>query len=350
MQHRSRPAGLFASLALLSAPAIASAQPLDLLELRSEYLPPTAIEGDRPAGGTPWSDAEDVQVSTYAASLNVPLTLGDSTVLAPGLGYRLDKLSFSHESKAERELDLHALEIPVTLIHLLSQDWMLLFQAKPGLAGDLEAVESRALRMQGLGLASHQLSENLVLGGGGAAMFEFGSLLPVPVLYSRWEPTEQLAVEALLPVQAEATLTLGDRFELGIRADVEGNSYAISDSAIRDSWPCKAGADDPTTPEDGAQPDRTQCIDHVGYSVATAGASFGVRAFDSLWFTVYAGHTFFRRFEQMNEDNDRVAGGIQTLPDVFFARVGLTWRLPDGSDESTAPQHELAAGSHKEKP
>jgi hypothetical protein len=50
----------------------------------------------------------------------------------------------------------------------------------------------------------------------------------------------------------------------------------------------------------------------------------------------------------MNADNERVAGGMQTLPDVFFARVGLTWRLPDGSGDDPPPQQERAAGSNKE--
>ncbi len=338
MRHRSRIPRLAIFLALLSAPAVGKAQPLDLLDLRSEYLPPTALDGDRPMGSAPWSDGDDVQVSTYSVALNLPLTLSDSTVLAPGIGYRLDKLSFSHESPTERELDLHAFELPITLIHLLSSDWMLLFQGKPGLAGDLTSVQSRALRMQGLGLVSHQLSDKLVVGGGGAAMFEFGSFLPLPVLYAQWEPTKQVTVEALLPLQAEAKLGLGDRFEVGFRADVDGSSYAISDSAIRGSWPCKAEADDPSTPQNEAQSDPAQCVDHVGYSVATAGLTFGVRTFDSLWLTLYAARTLHRRFEQMNADNDRVAGGTQTLPNTFFARVGLTWRMPDGSDEDPAPQ------------
>ena len=242
------------------------------------------------------------------------------------------------ESPAERELNLHALEVSLTLMHLLSPDWMVLLQATPAIAGDLHDVERRALRMQGLGLVSYQLSDELVLGGGAAAMFEFGSLLPLPVLYARWEPTRAITVDVFLPVQAEAKMTLADRFEIGLRADVDGNSYAISDKAIRGAWPCKAEPDDPATPGDETQVRGDDCIDHVGYSVATAGALFGVRAFDSVWLDLYVGHTFHRRFEQMNADNDRVAGGLQTLPDAFFARVGLTWRLPDGGDEDSQPQ------------
>ena len=170
------------------------------------------------------------EVLTASVALNLPLPLGDSTVLAPGIGYCLDKLSFSHESPAERELELHAFELPITLIHLLSSDWMLLFQAKPGLAGDLASVQSRAFHAQGLGLAAYQLSDELALGGGGAAMFEFGSFLPLPVLYAQWEPTKHVTVEALLPLQAEAKLGLGEA-------------------------------------------DEAQCVDHVAYSVATAGAT-----------------------------------------------------------------------------
>ncbi len=337
-------------LVLLFAPALASAQTFDLLELRSEYLPPTALDGARPAGRTPWSSADDVQLSTYAAAVNVPLPLGDSTLLVPGVGYRLDSLSFSHESPAERELGLHAFEVPVTLVLLLSSDWMLLFQVSPALASDLDDVDDRALRMGGLALASHAFSDRFTLGAGGAAMLEFGSLLPVPVLYLKWEPAARVSVDAVLPVLMDAKLTLGDRFELGVRADVEGNSYAISDSSVRGAWPCVAETDDPTTTDDEAQPDRAQCIDHVGYSVATAGAAFGVRIVESFWLTLYVGHTFFRRFEQMNDDNERVEGGMQTLPDVFFARVGLTWRMPEDSEQSSPPQHQGSAESPTEAP
>jgi hypothetical protein len=350
MRHRPRLSALLASLTLLSAPAVAGAQPFTLVELRSEYLPATTLDGERPQGGTPWSDASDVQVSTYGASLNLPVPLSDSTVLSPGVGYRLDRLSFSDESPAEQTLNLHSLEVPLTLIHQPSSDWMVLLQAKPGLASDLDRVESRALRMQGLGLLSYQLSDALVLGGGGAAMFEFGSFLPLPVLYAHWEPTDKFTVEALLPSQVEARLGLGDRFEVGLRAEVDGNAYSISNSAFRGAWPCQAASDDPSTPQNEAQANSSQCIDHVSYSVATAGASFGVRTFDSVWLTLFAGHTFFRRFEQMNADNERVAGGMQTLPDVFFARVGLTWRLPDGGHDDSAPQRQRAAESTKETP
>jgi hypothetical protein len=54
----------------------------------------------------------------------------------------------------------------------------------------------------------------------------------------------------------------------------------------------------------------------------------GVRVVESLWLTAYAGHSFFRRFEQLNEEDERIAGGLQDLPNTFFVRVGLTWRLP----------------------
>ncbi|MCB9654618.1 MAG: hypothetical protein H6729_10870 [Deltaproteobacteria bacterium] len=333
MTHQTRLSVSLVALCLLSIPTFVRAQPLDLMNLRSEYLPPTVLQGDRPGGAAPWSNADDVQVSTYVASLKVPLSLGDGTVLAPGFGYRLDKLSFSHESPNERELNLYAFEVSVTLIHLISPDWMLLFQAAPSLAGDLHRVESRALRMQGLGLVSYQLSDGLVLGGGAAAMFEFGSLLPLPVLYAHWEPIDGIAVDVFFPLEVEAKLSLGDRFEVGVRADVDGYAYAMSDPAIRSAAPCSADVDDPTTPEDEAQAGRDDCIDHVAYSVATAGASFGARIVDTLWLDLYVGHTFYRRLEQMNADNERVAGGLQTLPDAFFGRVGLTWRLPDDSGE-----------------
>lgn len=330
------------ALALSLPCGVANAQPLDLANLRSEYLPPTSLGSSPPASDMPWADASDVQVSTYSASLNLPIPLGDSTVFAPGFSYRLDSLSFSHESPAERELGLHALEVPLTLIHLLSEDWMVLAQASWAIAGDLHEFESRALRASSLVLVSRQFSHRFVLGVGGAAMYEFGSLLPVPVVYTRWEPVAGVTVDAFLPVQLEAKVALGSRFEVGAFGDVEGNSYSISDPRVRRTWPCVGATNDPATVADESRRDGAECIDHVGYSVATAGPTFGVRLVDSLWLTLYAGHTFFRRFEQMNKEDARVAGGTQTLPDVFFARVGLTWRLPDGDEAAdAAPKAQL---------
>jgi hypothetical protein len=63
----------------------------------------------------------------------------------------------------------------------------------------------------------------------------------------------------------------------------------------------------------------------VAYSV---GAVVGVRLFESVWWTAFAGTSVFRRLDQQNDRDEAIPGGTQTIPNVFLARSGLVWRIP----------------------
>jgi|CZKU01.1.fsa_nt_gi hypothetical protein len=83
--------------------------------------------------------------------------------------------------------------------------------------------------------------------------------------------------------------------------------------------------DNPATPANEAVANPTECIDHVAYSV---GAVVGVRLFESVWWTAFAGTSVFRRLDQQNDRDEAIPGGTQTIPNVFLARSGLVWRIP----------------------
>ena len=120
-----------------------------------------------------------------------------------------------------------------------------------------------------------------------------------------------------------------DRVEIGARAEVAGNAYAVRDSRIRSAWPCAAGIDDQVANEPVEIPaEPAECFDHMAYSVASAGAVVGVRLFSSVWLNAFVGHSFYRRFEQMNEFDERITGGVQDLPNTLLIRAGLTFRIP----------------------
>ena len=213
-------------------------------------------------------------------------------------------------------------------VRLLPNDWSLSLRVAPGVAGDFQGFDAGLLRVSALALGTHAFSDQFVLGGGAIATYGFGSFLPLPAVYLEWKPFPRFQLETFLPAFLSAKYTLGDRVELGLRIDVAGNSYAIRNGRIANVWPCAAGIDNPTTPANEARAEPAQCFDHVAYSVAVAGAVVGVRLFESVWWTASAGHSFFRRFEQLNEDDDRIPGGVQDLPNVFFFRSGFTWRIP----------------------
>lgn len=298
----------------------AGAQHPDLFEVSAQYLPAVPLAEPRPARA---------QIASYEGTLNLPLVLGERTFLIPGVSYHSDAVSYQRTPASFTPLRaFHSLELPLLFVQLLPHDWSLSLRVAPGLAADVPRLETAQLRVSGLGLLTRAFSERLVAGGGALASYSFGTLLPLPAAYVEWRPSEALKLEAFLPAFIDARYTIAGRVELGLRADVAGNAYAVRDDRIRGTWPCAASSDDPATPQSEAQAQPEQCFDHVAYSVGVVGIVAGVRLFSSVWWTAFAGHSVFRRFDQRNADDERIAGGLQTMPDAPFLRTALTWRIP----------------------
>ena len=126
-----------------------------------------------------------------------------------------------------------------------------------------------------------------------------------------------------MPAFAHVDFRVGDRFEIGPRVDIAGNEYAVRDERIRDLPVC----------DSGRQSADSDCLDHVAYSVGTAGLQAGVRIAHTLWATVYGGATIYRTFELRNAQDNPVQGGLQDLPMSGFFRASLIWRIPMGGGE-----------------
>lgn len=308
-------AGAFAASGALRS---ARAQVPDLLEVTAQYMPGTQV-GDPPHVRP--------QVTTYDVTLNAPIPLGEKTFVIPGVAYHVESVSF------DREIvpgfvplrAFHAIDVPVLFVQLLPSDWSLSLRFSPGLAGDFESIDEGMVRLSGLVLATHALSERLVLGGGLLASWGFGSLLPLPALYTEWRPFGPLQIEAFIPAFVNAKVAVANRFEVGYRAEIQGNQYAVRDERITGAPPCAGAA--PFT-AGGIAP--AGCVDNVAYSVITLGPLASLRLFETVWWTVHAGNTVYRRFDPRTESGEVVAAGAQRLPNTFFFRTGLTWRIPMG--------------------
>lgn len=309
-----RGAGGAAWLALSSwlCPAQVQAQFPDLVDLSAQYLPGVPLEDPRPL---------EVQVASYEGTLNLPIVLGKNTFLIPGVGYHNDAVSYAHLPPGFTELRaFHSIDVPLLFVQLLPNDWSMSVRLAPGLAADSPGLEAEQLRLSALMLFTRSFSERLVLGAGGLASYSFGTLLPLPALYAEWKPIDGWRIESFLPAFVDSRYTFWDRLELGLRADIAGNSYAVRDERIHNAWPC-AG--------DGALgADRAQCFDHVAVSTGVVGLVTGVRLFGSVWWTAMGGYTVYRRFDQRNARDERVSGGLQAMPDAPFVRTNLTWRIP----------------------
>ena len=152
-------------------------------------------------------------------------------------------------------------------------------------------------------------------------------LLPLPAIYLSWKPVNGLELETFLPAFLSLKYTFHDRVEVGLRADVTGNSYAVSDPRIAEAWPCR-DARSATSLGPARAARASSCFDHLAYSVVSAGGTVGVRLFSSVWATGFVGHTLYRRFEPLSAGNEAVMGGAEELPNALSVRAALVWRIP----------------------
>ncbi|MEM9190335.1 MAG: DUF6268 family outer membrane beta-barrel protein [Myxococcota bacterium] len=308
---------LVALMATSASPA--AAQLPELARVSAQYVAPTDLDGTM----------ADVQVTSYDVNLNVPIPLSESTFLIPGLAYHVDSVAFGGDTTGiNTPRSFHAVGVPVLFVQLLPQDWALSIRLAPSFAGDFTSLDGRMFLFSAVALATHAFNERIVFGFGAVANYSFGSFLPLPALFVNWEPTDYFRVEGFLPAFVNATFHIGERVELGMRGEVQGNSYGIRDERIAGRWPCRAqGNDDPATVVDETESQESLCLDHIAYSVGSVGLTAAVRTFETLWLGLYAGHTVFRRYERMNRHADSLDGG-QSLPRSWLLRAELSWRLP----------------------
>jgi hypothetical protein len=291
-----------ASLTLASAPARGQLPPL--FEFTGQYLPFSAI---------PDAGRLQAQVASYDAALNVPVPISESTFVIPGLAYHVEAMSYRQLSPGFLPIEtLHAVDASLLIAHTLGERWSVSLRPTVGVAGNLATLDGGAWRWGLTAMGTYTFGRHLVIGAGALASYAFGEALPLPLVYLDWRPAPSVRLEASLPSFASLTLALGDRWELGTQADVAGNAYALRGRAV--TAPCASG---------GA------CVDHLAYSAVTAGGSIRFRAFSSVWLSVGAGHTLWRRFEQKDASGRTVAGGPVDLSNEPMFRAGLVWRVPE---------------------
>ena len=96
---------------------------------------------------------------------------------------------------------------------------------------------------------------------------------------------------------AKATFTIGNRFELGGMALVQGNAYGMQTEAETDL---------------------------IRHTVVHAGLNAGVRLTSGLWLTGYGGRTLYRRYELYDGDDEVFAFEPES---TFFFSGSLAFRV-----------------------
>ncbi len=281
---------------LLAALAGPTALAGELFSIEGQTISPVSYAAPEPT---------TTQVNALAAQAAVPLPAGEGRYLVPGLSYRLEAPRFIDPPEGALPSPLlHEAELTLAALQPLSERWSLSGRIGVGLAGDLEAIDGGVVRVTGLALGVHTFSETLQAGLGLAGTYAFGQLLPVPLLRLRWQPREDLELDALLPSHADLIWTPWDRVRLGLLAELVGNEYAVR---LEDALAIY--------PE----------LDHIAYTDGSVGAMAGARLGGDLWLEAQAGDSFFRRFSLLDADNEPIQDGDQRLDSAGFARLRLVW-------------------------
>lgn len=282
------------SIALLAAsPARAG----ELFSIEAQGISPVLYEAPEPI---------TTQVNALAVEAAVPLAAGEGRYVIPGVSYRLDAPRFVDPPEgALPQPFLHEAELTLAVNQRIGEAWSLTGRVGGGLAGDLHAVDRDVLRVTGLLLGVRTFSEIFQGGAGLAATYAFGELLPVPLLRLRWDLSETVELDALLPAHAHVVWTPRDRLRLGALAELAGNEYAVRRGEALDVFPE---------------------LDHIAYTDGSVGGTAGARLHSDLWLEGQLGYSFFRRFQLLDAEEAPIQDGDQRLDAAAFARLRLVWR------------------------
>jgi hypothetical protein len=205
-----------------------------------------------------------------------------------------------------------------------------LLRVAPTLAGDFAELSGDHFRFSGGALGSYTFSKDFTLGGGILWTWQFGRPLPVPGILLDWQILDELRFRGLFPSQAALIWRPHNRFEVGLSLSVRGQLYALTSNQVKGNWPCQAAsADDPNTAAaNEAAADPARCFSSLSYARGEIGPTVSVRLVSSLWLSVHAGFTFFRRYQFLNDDGEVPDIGDLTLDRNLIVQARLALRIP----------------------
>jgi hypothetical protein len=243
-------------------------------------------------------DGGELGLSTVQASASVRIPFGSRTFLTPGISYQGQFFDYDGMS-APGARELYSLEVPVTLVHVLDQKWSIMGRVSPGLSGDFKTLD-RHFSISGGGAAIYRLQPRLSLGLGAMLNYSTGRWLPVPVATLNWQASENVRVDALLPLFAKATYSIGSRWELGAAVQGEGARWGLA-----------------------AETGEERSIDTLSVD---AGAVVGMRLMERTWLNLFTGWNVVRDYDVHGGARD----GDYDPDRGFVIRGGLEMRLPGG--------------------
>ena len=292
---------LLPATALLLAAGTSEAQEGGVANRAGRSMPPRpggeASFSFRPSVSFDGDGGAELAATSSQTAVSVRFQLGPRTFLTPGISYQNQSLDYDGMD-APGNHDLHALDAPIMLVHILNQKWSLMGRSSVGLSGDFATLE-RHFSASTAGLAVYRVGPRLGIGLGAAVSYAAGGQwLPLPVATVNWQATDKLRVEAFLPLFAKATYRAGDRFEVGAALQGEGARWGL----------------------DGDEGEATQ----IDYYSLDAGAHLGMRLIGTTWINLFGGWNLLRRYDIEGGMDD----GAHDPDPGLVMRAGLEMRLP----------------------
>jgi hypothetical protein len=309
------------SLVLLLAagvgvPALARAQAMEIKPARIEYefYPTAGVQGPGAQAGA------EARFQSARASLSVPMPVGETALLIPGLKYQVLDVGQSDANAASDSASveaLHSLALSMGWFQPLGSGWSSFVQVGGGLAGDLtEDIESDDWVVSAQLLALWNVTGELTLGGGVGYDRRTGEVAPLPLVAVNWQPRSDLLLRSVLPQFLSLRYRPEQLLTLALDSGLEGERYHLSES--------RAGV----------------AHAEVAYSVIKVGPSATLHW--TSWFhtRLAGGVALHRRFELY--DDDTSLGDLEVGRGPF---AGLEiWFGPSGWS-SDAPETALATAS-----
>ena len=296
-RHRPHHGTAAVPFLLAMIPAVGWAQDINLASASFEFVPAAAINVQEGGAINP-----EVDFNVFRGELNVPVKLG-STVLMPGFKYAATVPGVEPQPIGGIE-SFHELTLSLLVIQPLSENWVLMASVAPTLATNFEDVGTDHFRVGGMAMGQYRFSRRLQVGFGVRVGYQFGELLPLPIVAVRWQPSDSFRVQAFVPALVRASFLFGNRFEIGANGRLNGNRYTLP---TRDN----------------------PAIDNLAYSVGEVTGFAALRLFSRVWLTAHGGYTVFRRFEFFDADGDSLEDLELDNAPVFWTAV--EWRLPGPS-------------------
>ncbi len=171
------------------------------------------------------------QLTSYTASLSLPLPVGDDTYVIPGVSYRHLQPTWTGPTPPGFQLGgLHALGSSLTVAHRFTDRWTLIHKFGVGFASDFEGDVTRGdIQLSTMTLASYRLLDELTLGAGLGYDRRTGTPLPLPLVGVRWQLTDDLMFRGVIPSRFGLAYRATSWLTSSIEGSYEGERFHVDE-------------------------------------------------------------------------------------------------------------------------